>query len=388
MAGRIYVDYAATTPVDPRVVREMEPYFTGIFGNPNSINSYGLDAHRVLEEARVKVAGLMNAEPGEVVFTGSATEANNMALKGHAFYRGRERAHIAVSTVEHECVLESARWLERLGFKVTYLPVDEYGLLDLERLKEALEEGATMVSVIHGNNEVGTVQRMDDIVRLCHKHGAVIHTDAVQSFGKVPLDVKSMGVDMVTVNGHKLYGPKGVGALYIRSGVEIEPLLHGGGQEFGLRSGTQNVSGIVGFAKAVELRGEEMGEEAERLVKMRDRLIEGIQGVGGGKLNGHPEERLPNNVSFRFPYIEGEALVTQLDMEGVAASTGSACASRSGEASHVLLALGIDPVEARGSLRISLGKYNTDEDVDYILEVLPKVVKRLQDISPLRPRSS
>ncbi len=379
------MDYAATTPLDPRVFEAMKPYFTTVYGNAESVNTFGLEARGAVEESRKKLAEAMNAEFSEVIFTGNATEANNMVVKGHAFREGRERAHIAISTIEHSCVLKAANWLEAKGYKVTYLPVDSSGSLDLLMLEEALRSGVTLVSVIHGSNEIGTVQPVDKIGRLCREHGVLFHTDAAQTFGKIPVDVKSMNIDLLTVNAHKLYGPKGVGALYIRRGVELDPLLHGGEHEFGLRAGTHNVPGIVGFAKAVELRASEMGEEAGRLVRLRDRLIKGALEIEDTQLNGHPVKRLPNNVNICFKYVEGESLVLQLDTEGIAASSGSACSSRSEEASHVLRAIGLDPVNAKGSLRLSLGKYNTDGDVDYVLETLPRVVKQLRRISPLSP---
>jgi len=381
---RVYVDYAATTPLDPRVLEAMTPYFRVVYGNASSINTFGLEARRALEDARKTVAGLMNAEPRELIFTGSATEANNLALKGFAFKEGKEKTHIAISTIEHDCVLNSAKWLEKQGFRVTYLPVDRYGLLDLGELENALRRGASLVSIIHANNEIGTVQPLEEIGKLCHEHGAYFHTDAAQSFGKIPIDVKTMNIDFMTVNAHKLYGPKGVGALYIRKGIRIEPLLHGGGHEFGLRSSTENVPGIIGFAKAVELRKEEMESEAQTLTKLRERLIKGVLEIEEAYLNGHPTKRLPNIANFRFSYIEGESLVLRLDAEEIAASTGSACSSRSLEPSHVLLAIGLKPEEAHGSLRLSLGKYNTEEDIDYILEVLPRTVEKLREISPLK----
>ncbi|MFB0502534.1 MAG: cysteine desulfurase family protein [Candidatus Bathyarchaeia archaeon] len=380
------MDYAATTPLDPRVLEAMNPYFTEVYGNASSINAFGLEAREALEDARRVVAGLMNAEAKELVFTGSATEANNLVLKGFAFRKGKEKAHIAISTIEHDCVLNSAKWLEKQDFRITYVPVDRYGLLDLGELEDALRSGASLVSIIHANNEIGTIQTLKEIGELCHEYGAHFHTDAAQSFGKIPIDVEEMNIDLMTVNAHKIYGPKGVGALYIKKGVRLEPLLHGGGHEFGLRSGTENVPGIVGFARAVELRREEMGPEADRLSALRDRLIKGTLEIEESYLNGHPVRRLPNIANFKFSYIEGESLVLLLNDEGVAASTGSACSSRSLEPSHVLLALGLKPEEVHGSLRISLGKYNTEEDVDYILDVLPGAVEKLRRISPLAKR--
>ncbi len=381
---RIYVDYAATTPLEPRVLETMQPYFTEIYGNASSIHSFGLEARKSIDEARKTVAGMIKAEPEELIFTGSATEANNLTLKGFAFNKGNGKTHIAISTIEHDSVLNSAVWLEKEGFKITYLPVDKYGLLDLEELEKALKNGVSLVSIIHGNNEIGTIQPLKEIGKLCHEYGAFFHTDAAQSFGKIPIDVKEMNIDLMTVNAHKIYGPKGVGALYIKKGVKIEPLLHGGGHEFGLRSSTENVPGIMGFAKAVEIRKEEMVSEAQRLTALSNRLIKGVLEIEKTYLNGHPTKRLPNINNFRFSFIEGESLIMLLSDEGIAASTGSACSSGSGEPSHVLLALGLKPEEIHGSLRISLGRYTTDKDVDYILEALPKTVKKLRKISPIK----
>jgi cysteine desulfurase len=383
---KVYVDYAATTPLDPRVLEVMTPYFTLFYGNASSIHALGLEAKQAVENSRETIAKFMNALPEELIFTGSATEANNMVLKGFAFKEGKRKTHIAISTVEHDSVLNVARWLEKQGFKVTYLPVDKYGLINLKELEIILQEGVSLVSIIHANNEIGTIEPIKEIARICHEHGAYFHTDAAQSFGKIPIDVKDLDVDLMTVNAHKLYGPKGVGALFIRKGIKIEPLLHGGGHEFGLRSSTENVPNIVGFAKAVELRREEMEQEAKRLTKLRDRLIKGTLEIEETYLNGHPTERLPNNANFRFSFIEGESLVLLLSDEGVYASTGSACSSGSGEPSHVLLAIGLKPEEVHGSLRISLGKYNTEDDITYILETLPKVVKKLREISPIKAR--
>jgi cysteine desulfurase len=363
----------------------MQPYFTKFYGNASSLNSFGVKAKKALEKSRETIAEFMGAEAKELIFTGSATEANNLVLKGHAFKEGKAKCHVAVSAIEHDCTLNSVKWLEKQGFKVTLLPVDQYGLLRIDKLEEALKEHVTLVSVIHGNNEIGTVQPIEKIAKTCHKHGALFHTDAVQSFGKLPINVKEMNIDFMTINAHKLYGPKGVGALYItKDNMKLEPLIHGGGHEFGLRSGTENVPGIVGFAKTVELRKKEMKPEAERLMRLRDRLTKSTLEIEDTYLNAHPTKRLPNNTSFRFSYIEGEAIVLGLDTEGIAASSGSACSSMAGEASHVLLAIGLKPEEARGSLRLSLGKYNTEKDIDYILQVLPKVVERLRAMSPLK----
>ena len=385
---RVYVDYAATTPLDPRVLEAMNPYFTIVYGNASSIHSFGTEARQAIEDARIVISKAMSAEPRELIFTGSATEANNLALKGFAFKNGLKKTHIAISSIEHDSILNTAKWLEKLGVKITYLPVDHHGIIKQEELEKTLKDGVSLVSIIHANNEIGTVQSIKEIGKLCHEYEVNFHTDAAQSFCKLPIDVKEMGVDLMTVNAHKLYGPKGVGGLYIKKGVGIEPLVHGGGHEFGLRSSTENVPGIVGFAKAVEIAKNAMEQEAKRLIKLRDRLIKNVLKIEATYLNGHRTQRLPNNTNFRFSYIEGEALIMLLNDEGIAASTGSACSSSSGQPSHVLLAIGLKPEDIHGSLRLSLGRYNTPEDIEYILEVLPKIVKKLRAMSPVEALKS
>lgn len=380
----IYVDYAATTPMDPRVLDAMTPYFAGVYGNASSINIFGLQARDAIDTAREYLASFMNADANEVIFTGSATEANNFVLKGFAFANGKRHTHIAVSTIEHDCVLNSAKWLESQGYQVTYVPVDRVGLVQLDALERALQDGANLVSIIHANNEIGTLQSVDAISQLCHQYDALFHTDAAQSFGKIPIDVKGDGIDLMTMNAHKLYGPKGVGGLYIRQGIRLEPLLHGGGHEFGLRSSTENVPGIVGFAKAVELRADDMAPEGHRISALREQLIHKLLQMRDTYLNGHRTQCLPNIANFRFAYIEGEALLLLLNDAGIAASTGSACSSGSGEPSHVLQALGLPPEEIHGSLRISLGKHNTHQNIQYLIETIPPLVERLREMSPLR----
>lgn len=377
------MDYAATTPLDPRVLEAMKPYYTTIYGNASSINLYGLESKNSLENARKIISKFMNSESNQLIFTGSATEANNLILKGHAFKVGKDNTHIAISTIEHDCILNSAKWLESKGFAISYIPVNRMGVINMEKLEEALKKKASLVSVIHANNETGTVQSIKEIGNLCHEYGALFHTDAAQSFGKIPIDVKKMHIDAITINAHKIYGPKGVGALYLRDKNIMEPLLHGGGQEFGLRSSTENVPGIIGFAKAVELRKKEMRSESERLFKLKDQILNETLKIDASYLNGHPIQSLPNIANLRFSYIEGESLLLLLNDEGIAASTGSACSSGSQGPSHVLLSLGLKPEEAHGSLRLSLGKYNTREDVDYLNEVLPKSVEKLREMSPL-----
>jgi len=382
----IYADNAATTPLDPRVLEAMMPYLTTKYGNAESLNTLGMEAKKALDESRATLAKFINAENQEIIFTGSATEANNMVLKCHAFQQGVNKVHIAISTIEHPCIHNPASWLKKNGSSITFIPVDSEGLLDFEYLEKVLKAGVTLVSVIHGNNEIGTIQDIKKIGKLCHEHGAYFHTDAAQTFGKIPIDVKTMNIDIMTMNAHKTYGPKGVGALYLNKDVKMEPYLHGGEHEFGLRAGTHNIPGVVGFAKTVELREKEMFEEAKKLTILRDRLIKGVLEIDETYLNGHPKKRLANNINIRFLYIEGESLVLKLDMEGIATSSRSACVSRTEEASRILLALGLDPIEVRGPLRISLGKNNTEEDIDYILEVLPHSVQQLRRMSPLSPK--
>jgi len=378
------MDYAATTPVDPRVVQVMKPYFSKKYGNSMSLHSFGIEAKQTLEDSREMVTSLMNADAKRLIFTGSATESDNLALKGIAFANRKKGKHIIVSTIEHHAVLEPAKWLEKQGFEVTYLPVDQYGLIDLNKLENVIRNDTIMVSIIFANNEIGVIQDIEEIGKICKEKDVYFHSDATQAFGKVPIDVKKMNIDLLTVNAHKMYGPKGVGGLYIRDDIEIEPLIHGGGHEFGLRSSTVNVAGIVGFAKAVEIQKKEMKSDAKKQIGFRDRMIKEISNIPDSRLNGHLTKRLPNNVNFSFAYIEGESLIIQLDMKGIAASTGSACSSESLEPSHVLLAIGLKHEEAHGSLRLTLGKYNTKEDVDYVLEVLPGIVKKLREISPFK----
>jgi len=382
---RIYLDYAATTPVDPRVLKAMKPYFSEKFGNTMSLHSFGQEAKTALEESREIVANLMGAKPSEVIFTSSATESNNLALKGVALANKNKGRHIIISSIEHACVVESAKWLEKQGFEVTRLKVDKYGLVDPEDVKKAIKKETILVSIMHANNEIGTIEPIEKIGKICKERGVYFHTDAAQTFGKIPIDVNKMNIDLMTVSSHKMYGPKGVGALFVREGTKIEPILHGGGHEMGLRSSTVNVAGIVGFATACKICKKEMKKEGERLTKLRDKLIKGIlEEVPGSHLNGHPTERLANNANFSFWGVEGESIVIQLDLMGIAASTGSACSSEKLQASHVLLAIGLRPEQAHGSLRLSLGKWTKEKDIDYILGVLPKVIKRLRKISPTK----
>ena len=382
---KIYLDYAATTPIDPRVLKAMLPFLRNKFGNTMSLHFFGQEAKEALEESREIVADLMGAKPSEVIFTSSATEANNLALKGVAFANKEKGNHIIISSIEHHCVLEAARWLETQGFKVTKIKVDKYGLVDPDDVKKEIKKGTILVSIIHANNEIGTIQPIEKIGKICKEKEVLFHTDAAQSFGKIPINVNKMNIDLMTVSAHKMYGPKGAAALFIREGTKITPLLHGGGHEFGIRSSTVNVAAIVGFAKAVEIAKKEMKKDAQKLTKLRDKLIEGVlEKIPDSHLNGHPKKRLPNNANFWFKGVEGESIVLQLDMMGIAASTGSACSSEKLEPSHVLLAIGLAPEQAHGSLRLSLGKWTKREEIDYTLEVLPKVIERLRKISPVK----
>ncbi|MEE8497336.1 MAG: cysteine desulfurase NifS [Acidimicrobiia bacterium] len=380
---RIYLDYAATTPTHPEVVRAMTPHWSEHFGNPSSIYSYGQEAKGTIEDAREKVAELIGASPEEIVFTSGGTEADNFAIKGTAFAAKRGN-HIITSAIEHHAVHETCSFLERHGFEVTYLPVDGDGLVDPDDLEKAITKETILVSVMHANNEVGTVQPIAEMAAIAREAGVYFHSDTVQTAGHIPVDVNELGVDLLSLSAHKLYGPKGVGALYVRKGTRLVPFMHGGGQERNRRGGTENVPGIAGFGKAAEIAGKETPEEAERLTAFRQRLIEGILGtIDNSRLNGHPEQRLPNNVNVSIDYVEGESMLLNLDLEGICASTGSACSSASLEASHVLLAMGLAHEQAHASLRFTMGKWTETEHVDRVLEVLPPIVAKLRAMSPL-----
>ncbi len=381
---RIYLDYAATTPTHPEVVKAMLPYFTEMFGNPSSIYSYGQEAKEAIETARARVARLISARTEEIAFTSGGTEADNFALKGVAFANGTRGNHIITTTIEHHAVLESARFLEQRGFRLTYLPVDKYGLVDPSDVKKAMTSKTILVSVMHANNEVGTIEPIAEIGRITREVGIYFHTDAVQTVGHIPVNVSELGVDLLSMSAHKLCGPKGVGAMYIRKGIRITPLLHGGEQEKQRRASTENVPGIVGLNKAVELAQQEMDKEARRLTLLRDKLGKGLlERIEDTQLNGHPTQRLPNNVSISVAYVEGESMCLNLDLAGICASTGSACSSSSAEPSHVLLAIGLPPQQAHGTLRFTLGKWTAADDIERVLEVLPGVVEKLRAMSPL-----
>ena len=382
---RIYLDHAATTPIHPEVVKAMLPYLESRFGNPSSLHSFGLEAARGVAVAREAVAALLNARPEEIVFTGGGSEADNTALFGIAAARERKGDHLITSAIEHHAVLHSCEQLEKRGKRVTYLPVDKHGLVDPADVERAITDKTILVSIMHANNEIGTIEPIAEIGAICRERGVLFHTDAVQTFGHVPIDVQAMNVDLLSLSAHKLYGPKGVGALYVRKGVRITPLIFGGGHEGGRRSGTENVAGIVGLGKACELARQEMDREKAHLDLLRARLLQGLmEKVEDLILTGHPERRLPNSVSICVRYVEGESMLLNLDLKGIAASSGSACTSGSLEASHVLLAIGLPHEVAHGSLRLTLGRDNTPQEIERFLEVFPPIVAKLREISPLR----
>jgi cysteine desulfurase len=381
----VYMDHAATTPTRPEVIEAMLPYFSERFGNPSSLYALAREAKEAVEEARGRVAAAIGATPEEVFFTAGGTEADNWAIKGTAAANRRKGDHIITSSIEHHAVLHPCRALEKQGYRVTYLPVDEFGRVEPASVEEAITDKTILVSVMAANNEVGTVQPVAAISEVTHDHGVPFHTDAVQAIGAFPVDVDSMGADLLAISAHKFGGPKGTGALYIRRRTRIGTLMDGGAQERGRRAGTENVPGIVGMGRAIDLAVGEMPQKAPRLAAMRDRLIRGIlDTIPDTRLNGHPTERLANNVNVAFRYVEGESILLMLDALGIAASTGSACTSASLEPSHVLTSCGLPPEHAHGSLRLTLGSRNTEEDIDYVLEVLPRVIGRLREISPLR----
>ena len=385
---KVYMDYGAGTPVDPRVLEVMMPYFTRSFGNPSSVYSMGQEAKKAVEESRKSVADLAGAEiKEEIIFTSGATESNNLAIKGVA-HRNRNRGdHIITTTIEHMSVINTFKSLQKEGFKTTYVPVDRYGIIDVKALKNAITDKTILISVMYANGEIGTVEPIKEIGEIAHEKNIYFHVDAVAAAGQVPIDVKNEHIDLLSLSSNDLYGPKGVGALYIKTGTKIQPIIHGGGQERGLRSGTENVPAIVGMGKAAEIAKKEMKSEGVRLSGLRDRLIEGVlNGIPHSFLNGHSTKRLPNNANLRFSYIEGESLILSLDMEGVSTSSGSACTSKTLEPSHVLLAIGLAHEEAHGSLLFTLGRWTTKEEIDYVMKVLPGIVRRLRAISPLTPK--
>jgi cysteine desulfurase len=381
---RIYFDNSATTRPDPRVVEAMSPYLDQWYGNASSLHIFGRESFNALEEARRRTSKAIGAQVREIIFTSGGTESDNLAIQGAAFANVAKGNHIITSTIEHHAVLNTCRFLEGQGYRVTYLPVDPEGAVEPELLKSAMTKGTILVSIMAANNEIGTLQDVRELGGIAHEGGALFHTDAVQSIGKVAIDVERDNIDLLALSAHKFHGPKGVGALYIKRGTSIRPLVYGGGQERGLRSSTENVPGIVGLGKAIEISMAEMDEGVKRMASIRDRIIQGtLKSVEGCFLNGSRDKRLCNNANFRFDYVEGEALVLSLDIKGIAASTGSACSSRDSETSHVLKAIGIRSEQARGSLRLSLSRMNTMEEAESYLEAIPEIVSRLRSISPV-----
>jgi len=379
------MDYGAATPVDPRVAKLAAGILPEIFANSMSFHSFGQDARAVLEESRQDVASVIGAPAKEIIFTGSATESNNLALKGVMFANRQKGKHLIISPIEHACVMESAAWLEKQGFEVTRLKVDKYGLVNPDDVAAAIRSDTVLVSVMHANNEIGTIEPIAEIGKICRDKGAYFHTDAAQSFGKIEIDVSKMNIDLLTASSQKIYGPKGAACLFVRQGVKIEPILHGGGQESGMRSSTVNVPAIYGFAQAALIAKKEMAKESARQIKLRDKLIAGIlKNIPRSHLNGHSAKRLPGNANIWFEFVEGESMIIQLDINGIAASTGSACSSAKLTASHVLTAIGLKPQEAHGSLRLSIGRQTKDSDVNYVLKTLPKIITRLREISPFK----
>jgi len=388
MKRRVYMDYSAGMPVDPHVLEAMMPYFSQQFGNPSSLHSWGNEARKAMEEVRARVVALVGAKRSEeVFFTSGGTESNNLAIKGVA-YRNRDKGnHVVTTTIEHMSVMNACKSLMKEGFNVTFVPVDKYGVVDVPNLEKALTDKTILVSVMYANGEIGTIEPIKEIGEIVHRKGVLLHVDAVAAAGQVPINVENQNIDLMSISSNDMYGPRGVGALYVKTGTRIQPIIQGGGQERGLRSGTENVPAIVGMGKAAEIARAEMTPEGERLSRLRDKLIKGLlDSIPSSFLNGHPTQRLPNNTNVRFSYIEGESLILSLDMLGVACSSGSACTSKTLEPSHVLLAIGLKHEEAHGSLLFTLGKQNTEEDVDYVVNALPDIVKRLRAISPLTPK--
>lgn len=380
----IYMDHSATSPVDPEVFEAMKPYFTNEFGNASTLYSLGRNAKNAMEAARQEVATIIGADTKEIIFTSGGTESDNIAILGTARKLKNKGNHIITSDIEHPAVEETCKYLEKNGYKVTYLPVYEEGIVRVKDLEAAITDETILITIMHANNEIGTIQPIAEIGKIANERGIYFHTDAVQTVGKIPVNVSEMNVDMLSLSSHKLYGPKGIGALYIKKGVRIEPLMYGGGHERGFRPGTENIPGIVGLGKACSIASQNLESNARKLTNLRDKLIDAVlEQNKDSYLNGHRTKRLPNNANFRFDAIEGESLILNLDFKGIAASTGSACSSTKLEASHVLLAIGLEKEEAHGSLRISLGIENTEEDIDYTVTAIKEVVEKLRKMSPL-----
>lgn len=386
---RIYFDHSATTPVDDDVAKLMLEYMTEKFGNPSSIHSFGREVRKAVDEARGHVAALLGANANEIFFTSGGTEADNIALKGVALANRKKGNHIITTAIEHHAILHTCEYLEKQGFTITYLPVDENARVRVEDVRNAITDKTILISVMFANNEVGTIQPIKEIGEIAKEKGIYFHTDAVQAVGSYPVDVKELNIDLLTLSGHKFHGPKGIGALYARRGVRIEALQQGGGQERSLRPGTENVPGIIGLGKAAEIAKRDMEKKVAHITALKEKLMAGIQEkISDIKLNGHPTLRMPGNVNFSFRFVEGESLLLNLDLKGIAASSGSACTSGSLDPSHVLLAMGLTHEVAHGSLRISLGRGNTEEDIDYCLTVLPEIIERLRSMSPLSNSST
>ncbi|MFX1357379.1 MAG: cysteine desulfurase NifS [Promethearchaeota archaeon] len=387
----VYLDNAATTPMDPRVIEEITKHFNETYGNSSSLHTIGQKAGQILEKSRKTIASLINADRDDIIFTSSGTESDNIAIIGSALKNKKRGNHIITSTIEHHAVENPCKYLEKRGFKVTFLPVDKYGSINLKQLEDSITNKTILITIMTANNEIGTIEPIEQIGKIAKENDILFHTDAVQAFGKIPINIDEMNIDLLSASAHKIYGPKGVGMLYIRNkgiregwGKYIEPLMHGGGHEREMRPSTVNVPGIAGFAKAAEIAKEEMPQEMKRQTILRDKIIKNVlETVENSYLNGHPNLRLPNNVNLGFRYIEGESMVLDLDMEGIATSTGSACSSKSLDPSHVLLAIGLKPEEAHGSLRVTLGRFTSEEDVNYFLNKIPLIVERLRKISPL-----
>jgi cysteine desulfurase len=381
---RIYLDYAATTPMHPEVAKAMMPYFSENFGNASSIYSYGQEAKSTIDKARTKLAIFIGASEEEIIFTSGGTESDNLALKGAAFANKNKGNHIIVSSIEHHAVLETCKFLGEMGFALTLVPVDKTGLVDPGDIKKAITSKTILVSIMHANNEIGTIEPIADISKITRESDIYFHTDAVQTLGHIPVNVNELGIDLLSMSAHKLYGPKGVGALYVRKGTKLAPIIHGGAQEKRRRAGTENVPGIVGFSKAIELAQSDITQESARLTRMRDQFIEGLsRRIKDIHLNGNAVKRLPNNINVTIDFIEGESTCLNLDLEGICASTGSACSSSNLEPSHVLQAIGMPPEQSHGSLRFTLGKWTTEEDILRVLDILPSIVTKLRSISPL-----
>lgn len=386
----VYMDHAATTFIKPDVAESMIPFLKEHFGNPSSLYSIGIEGKEAIETAREQLAKALGAKPEEIYFTSGGTESDNWAIKGTAFSRRKKGKHIITTSIEHHAVLYPCEYLGAQGFDVTYLPVDKYGLVDPAEVEAALREDTILISVMYANNEIGTIEPIQEIGKVAKEHDVLFHTDAVQVIGAVSLDMKQKhkNVDMLSLSSHKFYGPKGTGALFLREGTQIDNFMHGGGQERRKRAGTENVAGIVGMGKAIELATANIEEHNEKIRKMRNRLLSGVLKIPSCRFNGHPEKRLPGNLNFSFEYIEGESLLLMLDQMGICSSTGSACSSGSLEASHVLKAIGVPPEISQGSLRLTLGDANSEEDIDYVLDVLPETVGKLRDMSPFYKPSS